>query len=320
MTGKNTPVINLSVNTGIDQLNNVDVQAAENKHQGNQITVNVVNPTNDTTNAIAANKIADTANKISIRTFFVNTGLFVITIIVVVFSGLQSYYASKSVGLADSVFQATKKFNDSSLKIQDTAYAQSRKDAKANDKREDDRDKRSQANIKIQNNALKAQIKSLQETQKEFKTENEGFLQIGNFDTIKFSNEDLYAQSIIYNLSKSPTKITKVIFYTRIEPIDAIVTRKTYDKIMSEQEAFNKNLYIIKESPQKFPFTGSVDFDSYTRYRVIHGLSNIFIYGRFYYKNIVTNTDRIYEFLVELNLVDGVQYIFRINENKDAKK
>jgi hypothetical protein len=57
-------------------------------------------------------------------------------------------------------------------------YAQARKDAESNDKREDERDKRAKANLDIQNKALEAQIAVLNENHHQYIQQNEPHLQV----------------------------------------------------------------------------------------------------------------------------------------------
>ncbi|HTH81351.1 MAG TPA: hypothetical protein VL490_00360 [Mucilaginibacter sp.] len=174
------------------------------------IIVNVPEQQNRT--AETANEIAKEANKVSWRSVRVNSLLLGITLVVACISIWQGCLTRRSVAIADSVFKAD---TTNAGKV----YKQSRIDANANDKREDDRDKRAKRNLDIQDSSLKAQIKSFQETQKEFEMESRPFITVANviIDTPAL-NSKIKGTAQIINSGKQPAYIVSAYYDWRMEP------------------------------------------------------------------------------------------------------
>src|ERR1700744_1487711 len=118
---KNPPAINLSINTGVNQVNHVDAKDKKSDPQTDSVTVNVVNQPNDYSHQITANDIAAIANRIANRWFIVNAGLFVGTLILAMIATCQYRSSQTSASIAQQTLDSTNAFNKRMFKLQQDA-------------------------------------------------------------------------------------------------------------------------------------------------------------------------------------------------------
>ncbi|WP_259066780.1 hypothetical protein HDF24_21320 [Mucilaginibacter sp. X4EP1] len=305
---KNTPIINVSVNTGIDQVNYVNTQGKENNNHPDAVTINVTGQPNDYTYDIAANRIATTANRIYKRSFWVNIGLFTGTILLAIIGTCQ-YKSSRSAAIiAQQTLDSTNAFNTRLLKFQKEANSSS---DKAEYKRSQ-LDSQNIEEIKRYNDALLAAQKdvlietkkdaikkdkrdsaNLAETKKEFQTENSPFLEIINaaINTIE-KNKPVTITFSFYNHSKLPAQV--IISKSAIE-------WSTYENPIRDPNMrpgqSKTNFYIANGVSQGF----TTQIDSLTS-NVIKGYNDgweyIFLRGSCEYVDPVTNKTFIFSFVV----------------------
>lgn len=120
--------------------------------------------------------------------------------IIIAFLALGTFFYSmkqtdasiKSVGLADSVFRDTKKYNSVAIALQKENAESS---AKENDRQ-----------FQLQSRSVEAQITTLKETQRRFEVENEPTLEIDDFAVNSISKK-LDVSFFIYNKGKSTAEI-----------------------------------------------------------------------------------------------------------------
>ncbi|OOQ56889.1 hypothetical protein [Mucilaginibacter pedocola] len=287
---KSAPIINLTVNTGANQVEDEYTNRTPTEHQGNDIKVNVVNAPDDNSLQIEANKIATTANKISNNANYLNAGLFLLTIILAGISIWQGVLTRRSIEVANKTFLADSSNNervyirDSLNKIQsDIADA-------AKLKRDTDF-------VNKQKKGIDAQIRALQETQNQFKIANEPYLQLTEvrIDSA-IIGKPYYIKYTLANLGNYPVKILNTDFYSAIRVTDAGI--KT---IKSNNEKSLAGDYIVKGNAIVF-------IDQTSKIVTQENINKILGDGYFWtsgiikYQNLVSHQIKSYKFNIKIKL------------------
>jgi len=190
----------------------------------------------------------------------------------------DSKTASNAATIADSTFKATKRYNDSSLKIQERVF-------KSND-----------SNSK---KSLKAQIASLKETQKDFGITNEPYLEITKayIDTFVVG-KFVYVNYIINNLGNYPVKIIGSKAYTAVRKTDP------FKESSNKQSAFNNlriiNQYVIKENEMGYSDISPMiltqgNYNAITKYGYF-----FWFFGNIEYINLITKKKKEYRFSIKM--------------------
>ncbi|SHM01366.1 hypothetical protein [Mucilaginibacter sp. OK098] len=276
---KNTPIVNISVNTSLDQVRNENATNYEQNTENRHVVINFSNPQSDNSPQIDANKIAN-------RSVIINCGLFIFTAILAGISIWQGCLTRQSISIAERVFKAD---TTNANKV----YTQSRKDATESDKREDERDKRAEKNLKLQDSSLNAQIASLKETQKQFKAQNEPYLQI-KIDTILVRMDTQKVFYSISNATKTPVKVLKSKCFIYI---DTINKKKDIDTIKFSI----KNFYITESLPYNGSITGKIKLtNDWFRYLTVYKKAYVYIDGVVIYENMVDKNVREYKYVVKI--------------------
>lgn len=176
----------------------------------------------------------------------------------------------------------------------------------------------SKENLKLANQSLKAQIASIQTTQKQFEAANTPFLQMDVPHMSIFEiGKPIKLDYTINNLSSNPIKITSKrnsIEFGKYEP--TIIVPNEY---FSET---NLNEYIIINHPTTGFFTTTEKVDTYTYDMIKGGGWSLFIYSEIRYKNLVSKKERIYKCKIKFTFnSSGMAYQeFLLNENEDVQE
>jgi hypothetical protein len=226
--------------------------------------------------------------------------------------------ATSSALIAQKTFEATKKYNDSSLAIQQKAFGVTEfynkgsltlqeKAIKSNDIDSKERFKRDTA-------ALGLQIQSLKQNQQQFIKQNEPYLQV-YIDSIQFINKKERIVYTMVNLTPIPVKIIAqkaMVWKTPIEPVS-----KESDLLVGA----DINYYVIKESPQTRVLTSSDTLTSQEIKWIIDGYHFTYWKAEFKFQNLISTKIKTYRFMVKLTkLKDKRTYTdFIYNENSEEK-
>lgn len=195
--GKNTPLINVTVNSGVNQTSTENSEGNENNPDHNGVTVNVVNPENNTAPQVAANKIAN-------RAFLANIVIMGCTIILAAYAIKQAISAESAAKIAQSTLDTTRRYDSIALANQKITSRKS--------------DSLDSIKFKADTLANGAQHKYFEAAKNEFDIENRPFLQIKNVSIDSSMRADNYYNDTyqqvwrikfdIFNAGKQPFKIT----------------------------------------------------------------------------------------------------------------
>lgn len=251
-----------------------------------------------------ANAISREANTISRLSFYVNGFLVVCTI------GL-AYYAFKQ---ADSAKDAAKTAHDTF--VADTTnsgkvYRQSRIDAEANEKREDDRDQRASQLFELQK-------KSIEQVNDQFVKQNEPLLQ---FIPDEQRGVEINGNSIIKiyyrirNIAKIPIQVIRSD--VKIYPVGNNINSSIYFKPKMPLDS-NGVYYGTGDSPSTF--CQYIDPNNSVKKSIEKLDKELLVVGRMEFKNYLNNKIRYYDFIAMWYYEDGSYSCrFLINKNYDIK-
>jgi len=178
---------------------------------------------------------------------------------------------------------------------------------------------RDNAFIKKQSNGIDTQIKGFRVAQEEFEKENQSYLQIINFDTMKNYVNNHTITYYVSNISKQPAKIICGYTSTYMDYPAKNIKRIIKDFEKNSAKYANDGTYVIKEAPQKKSAINKNEVRKKAYEYVKDGTWSIYFFGTFIYKNLVSNKLRIYHFAFEINLANGTGYSSIYNDNKDFK-
>jgi hypothetical protein len=249
------------------------------------------------------------ANIVAIFALFIGGYLALYTYRVFNQTSLQTIATLRADSIAQDALNTTKRYNDSIRKAQVIA-----------DKKADDTDRlkshRADSIFNLQKNSVDAQIASLKETQRQFKIENEVFIQVGNFESKSLLPYPAF-YFWIFDLSKQAVKIDsgfyKVFIFRKFAPFDKSVFT---DKAIFEKHL--KNLYVVNQSPQSCFWEGTESSPEALN-NVKNDICSFYIYGKINYRNVADIERRQYTFAVEFNASKGTAYNVLYSENKSIK-
>jgi len=251
----------------------------------------------------------------------VHAGIFVVTLILALVSVWQGCLTRHSISIADSVFKADTLYNFKNIKHQKTADSLAKKSEKYTDSLDSVKQRKSDVVFKVQDSALKAQITTVQENQKEFEIENKSYIEVKNFDTTSF-RFDKVIRFYIINLGNRPAKIKYVKIkilvdtpYVKYQEINKLFKLKN-----PPERRFDLNYYINKENPleQKivYSFFGRDPALIY-KYFIAYKFS-IYFQGVLYYSEVdpISKKAKQYKFTDEVfNRFNTISYRVLNSEN-----
>lgn len=223
------------------------------------------------------NKTAIIANRIAIIGTFINLALAGLTYLLFIKTGEANKTSMQSLEQAQKAVEQAKRAND----IADSNFRLSVIAAKSNDEISD-------ANFKLSTQSLNAQIKSFQETQKQFEIENKPNLQIGGINIDSISR--LKISFNIRNFGKQPAKIFSIssaLVYTN----NPNLTNAKYEVAKSFNSFVPQDGYV--------PFSISAGEKILNEQQIIllkNGNYFVYIIGECKYLNTVNLQKRSYKF------------------------
>lgn len=240
-----------------------------------------------------ANRIAEKANSLFIKSVIVNAILLVATLIIAG-SAIYQYKTSQSAAhIAQETLDSAKSYNKQSVNAQ-------RKSTDKLDSSEKEKFKRDTATFNLQKNAFNNQIKAIEETQKEFKVEYEPYLQLNDFSLRSVPNKLSFIIDFnINNLGKQPIKIIKTTNYVRIDtiPVERMIKKVpfTATKVTGHHYVDNVIYVFSKEAPSSMPM-GPYSNDVFDN--ILNGSVKIYFWGKIEYINLSTGKKKEYDFAV----------------------
>lgn len=257
------------------------------------------------------NTPAKTANRISRFAIAVNIVLIGLTFLLFRKTTQSTDAAIRSANAAESTYRE-QKFNDSSLRARDSIKYIIDTAAQANKARND-----SAIEVKrfdLQNKSIQAQIKSLQETNREFQVENEPFLQLtvegvqnfaigGLLDvTVKIDNLGKYPAMIILDKSFSAFRVVP-------PPFEEVYKLGKKDEDLT-------NTYVSSSIPASKVFHHEDPITESQFTKTQQGTYKFYMVGFMKYENLVTHSVKTYRFEIQIQITK-TQYMVKelINKN-----
>jgi len=304
---KNAPVINLSINTGAEQINDLDIKHEKDDNSKGSVTVNVVSQPNEYSHQVAANDIAKISNKISNKSFWINAGLFIGTLILAIIATCQYRSSQTAASIAQQTLDSTNAFNRRMFKLQRDAYKSSDIENKITlTQTKDYNDKLLSAQKDVLTETRKDAIKkdkrdsiNFIETKNEFETENRPFLQVANLTISPLQHGMPFKLTYYFNnFGKLPAKV--------ISTKAGITYAATSNKIANPKKEviygnIETNFYIANGVSQSL-FAEKIDtlsqtfIDEYNK-----GNINVYFLGSCEYVNPVTNRKFLYQYEYKMN-------------------
>jgi hypothetical protein len=164
--------------------------------------------------------------------------------------------------------------------------------------------------------SLASQINSIKETQQEFSTLNEPYVQVDSISRLKFYNYAPTTFVIAFtNLGNYPAKVLTMTTVFDIDSIPDYSIIKTPLKI-NFPKTVSLNQYVTKETPFGYAVTGTYPLGKRTKKYLKKPDSFIFIYGVMKYQNVITQEIKYYEFALKIYTgLPGFQFDYLWNEN-----
>ncbi|WP_295671751.1 hypothetical protein [uncultured Mucilaginibacter sp.] len=215
-------------------------------------------------------------------------------------------YNDSSLAIQQKVFGETKEYNTGSFDIQKRAFEGSSLDSKERFKRD--------------TTALGLQIQSLKQNQKQFIKQNEPYLQV-------------YIDSISINKSIINYKRAD-IFYTLVNltPIPVKIISQKGNEIFSFKppvnisnaplvDAGDINYYVIKESPQNRKLTITTNLYEEDIKNIMEGKWSTYWIDEISYENLISGKIKTYKFSVKITRFNnrGTYSEFINNDNSEEK-
>ncbi|MDB5139982.1 MAG: hypothetical protein JWR12_1898 [Mucilaginibacter sp.] len=313
---KKPPTIRVNVNTGVEQIHEVNTQPKEYNGNENTVEVNVINPINNNLQGIRANEIAFDTYRVYKNSLYVNAGLFLGTLILAVIATCQYKSSQSAATIAQRTLDTSRKYDSISLVKQDELREDNERYNETNSSAQQAASEIADNNSK---NALNAQIASLKETQRQFNIINKSYIQVSQFDTIKINGYNQIYKYEITNIGNQPAKIINAnsyVFFTQ----KVMSYKDLQDYIISQHVAPQKeddNSYVIKGSSITKSVNSYLDITNDIDKLVKSGVCRIYVMGELKYKNLVTDKLYIYKFATVYNFGVGVGYKMIYNENSN---
>lgn len=250
-------------------------------------------PNIDNSETIKANDISKGANKIAFWSNVLSLLLFIITLIVGWISFFQYKSSISASQIAQKTFEITKRYNDSSLAIQQRTFKENNADGIK-------RNKIDSENSQSAAKSIDAQINTLNETQKEFDIENRPFIQIIDigFDTLA-SGKNVVISYNIRNYGKQPVKILNskiqvIYWYSRGKPP---VSNEGYSNQIINSYLGGGVNFGIKTNTMLLTKTDSV--------AIKNGIRVFYINGIMPFRNVVNNKESKYLYTYKVYYING---------------
>jgi hypothetical protein len=237
-----------------------------------------------------ANTIAEKANTISKSSTIANFCLLVCTVILAAAAIWQYGSANSAAKTAQQTLIETKKFDSTTLANQKVSNRKI-------DSIDSVKNEREVATFNLQKSGLTAQIKALQQTQKNFEIENQPFLEADDVTVSLFEmGIQMQVQLTVKNVGAFPVQVINVTNGTAIGAVAPTV--KSIINI-AKANYFPYETYISKESPAIWTYDAQmVDVNKYNS--VKNGQFFVWIGGVITYKNLATQKVRYYTFLKKM--------------------
>lgn len=211
-------------------------------------------------------------------------------------------YNDSSLAIQAKLFDETKTYNRGSLDIQQKSFVGNNKDNKERFIRD--------------TTALGLQIKSLKQNQAQFIKQNEPYLQVYIDSMGVAANNTIQIFYTIVNLTPIPVKIIahKSAGTAWNSPPPPIAPDKMAGSI-------DNNYYVIKESPQSRKYTFPIKLEDKIAQNVKNGTMFFYWISEIKYQNLISQKTKSYIFEVKLTkLKNGATYTdFISNDNSEEK-
>ncbi|MEO8948324.1 MAG: hypothetical protein ABI308_07935 [Mucilaginibacter sp.] len=295
--------------------------ANQESNQDKPHIINIVKiPKIDIIEGVEANKIAKTANKISRWSVSGNWLILGVTATLAIIAIKQAKSSQDAAKTAQKTYIADSTNNE-------RVYARDSIKQIKTDSIDSVRESREQDLFKLQHEAfaetkrydkekfdndtvaLNLQIKALKQSNDQFVKQNEPYLKV-TVDSVTIRFNQLYVFYTVSNLSNTPAMIVSVNTVADIGIYDPALR-------LAKGTKSNKNIYVIKETPQPnfFPIANYTDDQ---KKFVNTGLWSVFWDADFEYINQVTNEKRHYIISVKINKTrgDNPPFVdFKTNDN-----
>lgn len=221
--------------------------------------------------------------------------------VMVVISAILAFYTFKLFSTASEQTKITIKATDAAIKATSISETNSRRDSINNIlARENDRWNKMRDNISLdeQKKSIDAQIKSIQESQKQFNIQNEPFLEIGVLKNTIEKNK-LTIVLAIRNLGRYPVKVYdgKINFKIQ-EKIPRLEDIHTIEIIGDNDGMRNGGRYLTSEKPIEYTYTCNVTNKEIDECK--EGFKLFWITGFFKYTNLLTMRDKEYKYILSI--------------------
>ncbi len=168
-----------------------------------------------------------------------------------------------------------------------------------------------------QRRSVNAQIKSLQDNEKNFEIDNRAYLQAEHFDTLSLLRPPPNIAFVITNAGKQPVKILKAASIFAL----AIANAFDYKSVFPKQfKVGQDNSYVTASTPYVTSITVENPIPYYYGNDIKSGFYSFYIEGRYLYQNLGNGKVYLYKFVVEVNFANRrILYRFRENDNVEQK-
>lgn len=247
------------------------------------IIVNI--PKEDNSEAVKANNLTRTS-------IIINSALFLITLAAL-------WVTKQSVDISKDALNDSRK-KDSVTEIKEKKIAFLDSIIRARDYIRDS------TNIALSKQSLDAQIGTMQESQKQFNIQNKPYIQISAFDLSEIQiGHNVYFKYKVQNLGNQPIILLKrAVAISIVENLPfSDISKFKFLKTKIPPEEINR---YIKGNPLENIFNSSAIFGQETYNGIVNKKLFFYFYGKFTYKNVVTGTKSVSEFLIYVGMKDGV--------------
>lgn len=249
------------------------------------------------------------ATRISASSVIVTIILIGVTYWLFMEARIQSKAATDAAIAADSTVKITRYYDSISRINQDMTFASNQEDSKER--------------FQHDSASLQAQINSIKEAQKQFEMENRPYIEVSNFDTLSFrENEYPVLRMAVRNLGKQPAKILRsvAVVYCDKASDNSDTAYNGFYRMVKENginvDTFrDENRYIIKEAPFYKQLNWPVIIDVYHRDQILSGELDIYIIGKMTYLNLITKIEMLYKYAIEVRLANQIVYKIIYNDN-----
>jgi hypothetical protein len=189
----------------------------------------------------------------------------------------------------------------------------------------DSTDSSSARNFRLQSKSIDAQIQSLKETQREFEAINQPFLQIGKISYLLATPEA--AMTMIYrinNVTNIPVKIIDFRSAFQMAGNSNPPVKEMREKL--SKNVYKLNLYVTSVSSQDIKTSDRELNQNEMKMVEQPGFLNwLYIYREIRYKNLVTDSIKVYAFFIKIRNIevaypDGVEYELIYSNNYNENK